>query len=80
MSDISDPLLICNADVVGSDATLNNNNMDVDVTGENTHSPHCSSSPQSPTSVLSSFLSMIEYASKPVLIDIAKHHNVQLPS
>ena len=84
MSDVSDPLLICNADVVGSDATLNNNtmhvNMDVDVTGENIHSPRRSSSPQSPTSALSSFLSMIEYASKPVLVDIAKHHNVQLPS
>ena len=52
--------------------------MDVDVTGENIHSP-CSSSPQLPTSVLSNFLSMIEYASKPVLIDIVKHHNVQLP-
>ena len=87
MSDVSDPLLICNADVIGSDATLNNNNMhvnmhvdmDVDVTGENIHSPCCSSSPLSPTSALSSFLSMIEYASKHVLIDIAKHHNVQLP-
>jgi hypothetical protein len=81
MSDVSDPLLTCDADVVGSDAALNNNNMhvdmDVDVTGENTHSP-CSSS-QSPASALSSFLSMIEYATKPVLIDIAKRHNVQQP-
>jgi len=63
MSDVSDPLLTCDADVVGSDATLNNNSMhvdmDVDVTGENTHSPCRSSSPQSPASVLSSFLSMI---------------------
>ena len=63
MSDVSDPLLTCDADVVGSDATLNNNSMhvdmDVDVTGENTHSPCRSSSPQLPASVLSSFLSMI---------------------
>jgi len=63
MSDISDPLLTCDADVVGSDATLNNNSMhvdmDVDVTGENTHSPCRLSSPQLPASVLSSFLSMI---------------------
>ena len=73
MSDVSDPLLTCDADVVGSDATgsdatgsdaaLNNDSMhddmDVDVTGENTHSPRRSSSPQSPASVLSSFLSMI---------------------
>lgn len=83
MSDVSDPLLICDADVVGSDAMNNNNmhvDMDVDVTGENIHSPCRSSSPQSPASALSSFLSMIEYASKPVLVDIAKHHNVQLPS
>ena len=88
MSDVFDPLLTCDADVVGSDATgsdaaLNNDSMhddmDVDVTGENTHSPRRSSSPQSPASALSSFLSMIEYATKPVLIDIAKRHNVQLP-
>ena len=49
MSHVSDPLLICDSDVIGSDATLNNNNvhvdMDVDVTGENIHSPCCSSSP-----------------------------------
>jgi hypothetical protein len=81
MSDVSDPLLTCDADVVGSDAALNNNNMhvdmNVDVTGENTHSP-CSSS-QSSASALSSFLSMIEYATKSqaVLIDISKRHNVQ---
>ena len=79
MSDVSNPLLTCDADVVGSDAILNNNSMHVDVTGENTHSPHRSSSPQSPASVLSDFLSMIEYATKPALIDIAKRHNVQLP-
>ena len=121
MSDVSDPLLTCDADVVGSDANLNyntmliddadvvgsnvalNNNtmhiddadvvgsdaalndhtihvdMDVDVTAENTHSCRRSLSPQSPASALSSFLSMIEYATKPVLIDIAKRHNVQLP-
>jgi hypothetical protein len=83
MSDVSDPLLTCDADVVGSGATLDNNsmhvNMDVDVTGENTHSPCCSSSPQLPASALSGFHSMIEYATKPVLIDIAKRHNVQLP-
>ena len=82
MSDVSDPLLTCDADVVGSNAALNNNSMhvdtDVDVTGENTHSPR-SSSPQSPASALSSFLSMIEYVTTPVLIDIAKRHNVQLP-
>ena len=33
----------------------------------------------SPASLLSSFLSMIEYVTRPVLIDIAKHHEVQLP-
>ena len=54
--------------------------MDVDVTGENTHSCRCSLSHQSPACALSCFLSMIEYATKPVLIDmIAKCHNVQLP-
>ena len=84
MSDVPNPLLTCgDADVIGSGAALNNNNMhvdmDVDVTGENTHSPRHSSSPQSPASALSSFLSMIEYATKPVLIDIAKRHNVQHP-
>ena len=79
MSDVSDPLLTCDADVIGSDAALNNNSMHVDVTGENKHSPHHSSSPQLPASVLSDFLSMIEYVTKPVLIDIAKCHNVQLP-
>ena len=60
MSNISDPMLTCDADVVGSNATLNNNSihvdMDVDVTGENTHPSHHLSSPQSPTSVLSGFL------------------------
>ena len=49
MSDVSDPLLICDDDVVGSDATLNNNNMhvdmDVDVTGENIYPLHHLSSP-----------------------------------
>ena len=88
MSDVSDPLLTCDADVVGSDATgsdavLNNDSMhvdmDVDVAGENTHPPRRSSSPQSPASALSGFLSMIEYTTKPVLVDIAKQHNVQLP-
>jgi hypothetical protein len=53
MSDVSDPLLTCDADVVGSDATgsdaaLNNDSMhvdmDVDVTGENTHPLRRSSS------------------------------------
>jgi len=34
---------------------------------------------QSPASALSGFLSMIEYATKPVLVDIAKQHNVRLP-
>jgi len=84
MSDVSNPLLTCDADVVGSGAALNNNNMDVDIdvdvaAGENTHSPRHSSSPQSPASALSGFLSMIEYATKPVLTDIAKRHNVQHP-
>jgi hypothetical protein len=83
MSDVSDPLLKCDADVVGSGAALNNHSMhvdmDVDVTGENTHSPRRLSSPQSPTSALSGFFSMIEYATKPVLIDIAKCHTVQPP-
>jgi hypothetical protein len=54
-------------------------NMDIDVTGENTHSPYRLSSPQSPAFALSGFLSMIEYATKPVLINIAKCHDVQLP-
>ena len=53
--------------------------MDVDVTGENTHLPRHLSSSQLPTSALSGFFSMIEYATKPVLIDIAKRHTVQLP-
>ena len=66
MSDVSHPLLTCDADVVGSDATLNNNSMHVDVTSENIYPPHHSSSP---ASLLSSFLSMIEYATKPVCID-----------
>jgi len=83
MSDVSDPLLTCDADVVGSGAALNNNSMhvdmDVDVTGENTHSHRRSSSPQLPASALSGFLSMIEYATKLVLIDIVKRYNVQLP-
>jgi hypothetical protein len=83
MSDVSDPLLTCDTDVVGSGAALNNTNihvdMDVDITGENIRSPRRSSSPQSPASALSGFLSMIEYATKPVLIDIAKRHDVQLP-
>jgi hypothetical protein len=83
MSDVSDPLLTSDADVVGPGATLNNNivhvDMDVSVAGESTHSPCRSSSPQSPASALSGFLSMIECASRPVLIGIAKHHNVQHP-
>ena len=66
MSDVSHPLPTCGADVVGSDATLNNNTMHVDVTGKNIYSPCCSSPP---ASLLSSFLSMIEYATKPVCID-----------
>jgi len=39
MSDVSGPLFTCDADVVGSDATLNNNSMHVNVTGENIYSP-----------------------------------------
>ena len=83
MSDVPDPLLGCDTDVVGPDATLNNNNMDIDMdvdaAGEITHSPRRSVSPQSPASALSGLLSMIEYATMPVLIDIAKRHNVLLP-
>jgi hypothetical protein len=75
MSDVPDPLLGCDADVVGPGATLNNNNMDIDMdvdaAGEITHSPRRSVSPQSPASALSGLLSMIEYATMPVLIDIA---------
>ena len=75
MSDVPDPLLGCDTDVVGPDATLNNNNMDIDMdvdaAGEITHSPRRSVSPQSPASALSGLLSMIEYATMPVLIDIA---------
>jgi hypothetical protein len=52
MSDVSAPLLTCDADVVGSGAALNNTNihvdLDVDITGENTHSPRRSSSPRRP--------------------------------
>jgi hypothetical protein len=72
LSDVSDPLLSCDADVVGSDAALNNNcmhvdtSMDVNVTSKNIHSPHCSSLPQSLALALSGFRSMIEYATKPV--------------
>jgi len=73
MSDVSGPLLTCGADVVGSDATLNNNIMHVDVTSENIYSFR---HPSSPASLLSSFLSMIEYATGHVLIDIARHHNM----
>ena len=32
MSDVSDPLLTCDADVVGSNAALNNNTMYIDDT------------------------------------------------
>ena len=39
---------------------------------------HSSMPMQSPALALSSLLSMIEYATKPVLTDIAKHHNVQI--
>jgi hypothetical protein len=64
MSDVSDPLLPCDADVAGSDAALNNNSMHVDmevnVTGKNTHSPCHSSLPQLPASVFSGFLSMFQ--------------------
>jgi hypothetical protein len=85
MSDVSNPLLSCDADVVGSDAASNNNSMHVDidnnVTGKSTHShsPRRSLAPQSPASAMSGFLSMIEYATMPVLIDIANRHKVHLP-
>ena len=84
MADVSDPLLSHDADVTGSGATLNDNTMDVDIEvlsdGENIRRVSRSSTPmQSPASALSNLLSMIEYATKPVLTDIAKRHNVQLP-
>ena len=84
MADISDSLLSCDADVTGSSATLNDNTMDVGIKvlsdGEDIQCVSCSSMVmQSPTSALSSLLSMTEYATKPVLTDIAKHHKVQLP-
>ena len=34
----------------------------------------------SPATALNSLLSMIEYANKPVLVNLARQHNVQLPS
>jgi hypothetical protein len=76
MADISDPLLSRDADVTGSGATLNDNTMDVDIEvlsdGENIRRVSRSSTPmQSPASALSSLLSMIEYATKPLLTDIA---------
>ena len=84
MADVSDPLLSHDADVTGSGATLNDNTMDVDIEvlsdGENIrHVSRSSTLMQSPASALSNLLSMIEYATKPVLTDIAKRHNVQLP-
>ena len=84
MADVSDPLLSHDADVTGSGATLNDNTMDVDIEvlsdGENIRRVSRSSTlMQSPASALSNLLSMIEYATKPVLTDIAKCHNVQLP-
>src|ERR1700678_1083309 len=84
MADISDPLLSRDADVTGSGATLNDNTLDVDTKvfcgGENIRRVSRSSTPmQSPASALSGLLSMIEYATKPLLTDIAKRHNVQLP-
>ena len=84
MADVSNPLLSHDADVIGSNATLNDNTMDVDIEvlsdGGNIQCVSCSSMlTQSPALALSSLLSMIEYATNPVLTDIAKHHNVQLP-
>jgi hypothetical protein len=80
MSDVSDPLLTCDADVVGSDATgsdaaLYNDSMHVDMDVDVTrvlvkiHIPLVVHH-QSPASALSGFFSMIEYATKPVLVDV----------
>jgi len=86
MSDISDLLLSCDADVAGSGATLNHNSMhsgsNVLLSEENI--PHSSSAStldiKAAAIALSGLFSMIEYANKPVLIHLAKNHNVQLPS
>ena len=86
MSDISDPLLTSDSDVTGPGATLNNNAMNVDIdvlpTSESIKNVSCSLTQvtKSPAVALSGLFSLIEYASKSVLIDLMKHHNVQLLS
>jgi hypothetical protein len=73
MSDISDPPLMCDSDVVGSPSA-----------GELETIPHVSSlltqGINSHATALSRLFSMIEYANKPVLVNLAKCHNVQLLS
>jgi len=86
MSDISDPLLTSDSDVTGPGATLNNNAMNVDIdvlpASKSIKNVSCSSTQvtKSPAVALSGLFSLIEYASKSVLIGLMKHHNVQLPS
>ena len=71
VSDTSDPLL-CDSDVAGSGATLNDNavNIDVDISSDcdvgGRHVSSCSltQSMSSSATVLSNLLSMIEYAKK----------------
>ena len=86
MSDIS-VSVSSDSHVIGSVATiLNNNTLDIDVeisgSSDRRHvSPsrsltHCMNSP---ATALNSLLSMIEYANKPVLVNLARQHNVQLP-
>jgi len=85
MSDISDPLLTSDSDVTGPGATLNNNAMNVDIdlpARKSIQNVSCSSRQvtEPPAVALSGLFSLIEYASKSVLIDLMKHHNVQLLS
>ena len=87
VSDISVPLS-SDSGVIGSGATLlNNNDLDIDVeisgSSDRRHvspSRSLTHGMNSPATALNSLLSMIEYANKPVLINLATQHNVQLPS
>ena len=66
---------------------MNNNTLEIDVeisgSSDRRHvspSHSLAHGMNSPATVLNSLLSMIEYANKPVLVNLARQHNVQLPS
>jgi hypothetical protein len=84
--DVSNPSCMCESIADHDGATLNNKFMNVDVDDPSGYesvrhlSPSSIQAGNSAAVALSHLFSTIQYANKSMLLNLIKHHNVQLPS